>query len=321
MGRYCLRRLMQIIPVVLLMSLVVFAAMQLAPGDPAIMRMGRAAARPENQAALEALRKEMGLDKPMLVQYFLWLSDAVRGDFGLSNRSERPVFEMIGARLPASLLLIGASLVLSLLVAIPLGTLSALMQRTFADHLIMTFSVAGVAIPGFWLGLILILIFSVKLDWLPPSGYVPFWEDPAESLKRVLLPAITLSSYLIATFARFLRADMIEVLQEDYVRTARAKGLRLGVILRRHVMQNALMPMLTVMGIEIGGLMGGMVIVEQVFGWSGVGWLTLQGIFNRDYPLVQGAIVLMVMFYILTNFSIDILNAFINPRIRAQYAS
>ena len=321
MGRYCLRRLMQIIPVVLLMSLVVFAAMQLAPGDPAIMRMGRAAARPENQAALEALRKEMGLDKPMLVQYFLWLSDAVRGDFGLSNRSERPVFRNDWRPAPSFPPAYWRQLVLSLLVAIPLGTLSALMQRTFADHLIMTFSVAGVAIPGFWLGLILILLFSVKLDWLPPSGYVPLWEDPAESLKRVLLPAITLSSYLIATFARFLRADMIEVLQEDYVRTARAKGLRLGAILRRHVMQNALMPMLTVMGIEIGGLMGGMVIVEQVFGWSGVGWLTLQGIFNRDYPLVQGAIVLMVMFYILTNFSIDILNAFINPRIRAQYAS
>ena len=321
MGRYCLRRLMQIIPVVLLMSLVVFAAMQLAPGDPAVTRMGRAAARPENQAALEALRKEMGLDKPLLVQYAIWLSDAARGDFGLSNRSERPVLELIGARLPASLQLIGASLALSLLIAIPLGTLSALVQRSFADHLIMTFSVAGVAIPGFWMGLMLILVFAVRLDWLPPSGYVPLWEDPAESLRRVLLPAMTLSFYLIATFTRFLRADMIEVLQEDYVRTARAKGLHLGVILRRHVLQNALMPMLTVMGIEIGGLMGGMIIVEQVFGWSGVGWLTLQGIFNRDYPLVQGAIVLMVLFYILTNFSIDILHAFLNPRIRAQYAS
>ena len=313
---------MQIIPVLLLMSLVVFAAMQLAPGDPAVMRMGRAAAAPRKPGSAGGVAQgEMGLDKPLLVQYYIWLSDAVRGDFGLSNRSERPVVEMIGARLPASLQLIGASLVLSLLIAIPLGTLSALVQRSFADHLIMGFSVAGVAIPGFWMGLILILLFSVKLNWLPPSGYVPFWEDPAESLRRVLLPAITLSFYLIATFTRFLRADMIEVLQEDYVRTARAKGLRLRVILRRHVMQNALMPMLTVMGIEIGGLMGGMVIVEQVFGWSGVGWLTLQGIFNRDYPLVQGAIVLMVLFYILTNFSIDILNAFINPRIRAQYAS
>ncbi len=321
MGRYCLRRLMQVVPVVWLMSLVVFAAMQLAPGDPAVMRMGRAAARPENQAALAALRREMGLDKPLLVQYGIWLSAAVRGDFGLSNRSERPVFELIGARLPASLQLIGASLILSLLIAVPLGTWAALTQHSFADHLIMTFSVAGVAIPGFWMGLLLILVFAVKLGWLPPSGYVPFGENPAESLRRVLLPALTLSFYLIATFTRFLRADMIEALQEDYVRTARAKGLRRGVVLRRHVLRNALMPMLTVTGIEVGGLMGGMVIVEQVFGWSGVGWLTLQGIFNRDYPLVQGAIVLMVLFYILTNFSIDVLHAFLNPRIRAQYAA
>ncbi len=321
MGRYCLRRLMQIGPALLAMSLVVFAAMQLAPGDPAVMRMGRAAARPENQAALEALRKEMGLDKPLLMQYGLWLSQVARGNFGVSHRSDRPVFALIGARLPASLQLIGISLTLSLLVAIPLGTWAALARRSVADHLIMAFSVAGVAIPGFWMGLILILVFAVRLDWLPPSGYVPFWEDPAESLRRSLLPATTLSFYLIATFTRFLRADMIETLQEDYVRTARAKGLRSRVVLRRHVLHNALMPMLTVMGVEVGGLMGGMVIVEQVFGWSGVGWLTLQGIFNRDYPLVQGAIMLMALFYILANFGIDLLNAFLNPRIRAQYAS
>lgn len=321
MGRYCLRRLLQVIPVLLLMSLVVFAAMQLAPGDPAVMRMGRAAARPENQEALAQLRREMGLDRPLLVQYGRWLSAAVRGDFGLSNRSERPVLGMIGARLPASLQLIGASLLLSLLVSLPLGTMAALRQRSFLDHLIMAFSVAGVAVPGFWMGLLLILVFAVRLDWLPPSGYVPFRDDPVESLRRVLLPAATLSFYLIATFTRFLRADMIEVLQEDYVRTARAKGLVRHLVTRRHVLPNALLPMVTVMGIEIGGLMGGMVIVEQVFGWSGVGWLTLQGIFNRDYPLVQGAIVLMVLFYILVNFLIDMGYAFLNPRIRAQYTA
>lgn len=321
MGRYCLRRLLQIVPVLLLMSLVVFAAMQLAPGDPAVMRMGRAAARPENQEALAQLRREMGLDRPVWAQYAIWLAAAVRGDFGVSNRSERPVTDMIGARLPASLQLIGVSLLLSLLVAVPLATLAALLQRSYLDHLIMAFSVAGVAVPGFWMGLLLILAFSVRLGWLPPSGYVSFWEDPGESLRRTLLPAATLSFYLIAAFTRFLRSDLIEVLREDYVRTARAKGLARAAIVRRHVMPNALISLITVIGIEVGGLMGGMVIVEQVFGWSGVGWLTLQGIFNRDYPLVQGAIVLMVLFYVLINFLIDLLYAVINPQIRAQYAA
>lgn len=321
MGRYCLRRLLQIVPVLLLMSLVVFAAMQLAPGDPAVMRMGRAAARPENQEALAQLRREMGLDRPVWVQYAIWLAAAGRGDFGVSHRSERPVTDMIGARLPASLQLIGVSLLLSLLVALPLATLAALLQRSYLDHLIMAFSVAGVAVPGFWMGLLLILAFSVRLGWLPPSGYVPFWEDPGESLRRTFLPAATLSFYLIAAFTRFLRSDLIEVLREDYVRTAQAKGLARAVIVRRHVMPNALISLITVIGIEVGGLMGGMVIVEQVFGWSGVGWLTLQGIFNRDYPLVQGAIVLMVLFYVLINFLIDLLYAVINPQIRAQYAA
>lgn len=197
----------------------------------------------------------------------------------------------------------------------------ALRQFLRRRLLVMTFSMAGVAVPGFWMGLLLILIFAVKLGWLPPSGYVPFWEDPGEGLRRVLLPATTLSFYLIATFTRFLRADMIEVLNEDYVRTAKAKGLAQSLMIWRHALPNALMPMVTVMGLEIGELLGGMIIVEQVFGWSGVGWLTLQAIYNRDYPLVQGAVVLMVLFYALVNFLVDIAYAFLNPQIRTRYTA
>ena len=319
MGRYCLRRLLQIIPVLFVISLVVFIAMQLAPGDPAVMRMGRAAARPENQAALARLRQEMGLDKPIIIQYLIWLKDAIRGDFGLSNRSGRPVMEMIAGRLPASLQLIVVSFTLAVVVSIPLGIVAALKQNSLLDYLVMTFSVAGVAIPGFWLALTLILIFSVQLGWLPPAGYTPFSDDPWESLKRVLMPAITLSVYLIATFTRFLRADMVEVMNEDYIRTAMAKGLNGWLIVYRHALKNAFIPMLTVMGIEVGGLLGGVVILEQVFGWSGIGWLTLQGVYNRDYPLVQGAVVLIAVFYTLVNFLVDIAYAFLNPRIRAQY--
>ncbi len=288
MGRYCLQRFLQIIPVLFVVSLVVFITMQLAPGDPAVMRMGRAAARPENRAALEKLRQEMGLDKPIIVQYLIWLSGAVRCDFGLSNRSERPVIEMIAGRLSASLQLIVVSFVIAVSVAIPLGILAALKQGSPLDFLVMTFSVAGVAIPGFWLGLILILIFSVQLGWLPPAGYVPFSESPLESLKRVLLPAISLSVYLIATFVRFLRADMVEVMNEDYIRTAVAKGLSGWLVVYRHALKNAFIPLLTVMGIEVGGLLGGVVILEQVFGWSGIGWLYFQGVYNLGYQWVLG---------------------------------
>jgi len=316
-GRYVVRRFLQIIPALFIISLLVFVAMQLAPGDPAMMRMGRAAA--QNPEGLERLRHEMGLDKPIYVQYFLWLKDAVRGDFGDSNRSGLPVIEMIAGRLPASLELIAVSFLLSLVVSIPLGVLAALKQKTVFDTAIMTFAVAGVAIPGFWLGLTLILIFSVQLGWLPASGYVPFTENPAENLKRVLMPAITLSVYLIATFTRFLRSDMVEVVNEDYIRTAIAKGLDNQKIVRRHALRNALIPLLTIIGIEVGGLLGGVVIVEQVFGWSGVGWLTLQGVYNRDYPLVQGAIMLIAVFYAATNFIVDVSYAFLNPRIREQY--
>ncbi|HIC88607.1 MAG TPA: ABC transporter permease, partial [Anaerolineae bacterium] len=219
MGRYVLRRLLQTIPVLFIISLVVFLAMQLAPGDPAMMRMGRAAARPENRAALEKLRHEMGLDRPIYIQYLIWAKNALRGDFGNSNRSGRPVVELIMGRLPASLELILISFLMSLVISIPLGILAALKQKTVVDSAVMGFAVAGVAIPGFWLGLTLILIFSVKLGWLPASGYVPFFENPVESLRRALMPSITLAVYLIATFTRFLRADMIEVLNEDYIRT------------------------------------------------------------------------------------------------------
>ncbi len=319
MGRYCLQRFLQILPVLFVISLLVFVAMQLAPGDPAVMRMGRAAARPENQAALERLRQEMGLDQPLIIQYFIWLKDAMQGDFGLSNRSERPVLEMIGGRLPASIQLITVSFLIAILVSIPLGILAAVKQGSLLDLLVMTFSVAGVAIPGFWLGLTLILIFSVQLGWLPPAGYVPFSEDPIESLRRVLMPALTLAVYLIATFTRFLRADMLEVMRADYIRTAVAKGLSDWLVIYRHALRNAFIPLLTVMGIEIGGLLGGVVILEQVFGWSGIGWLTLQGVYNRDYPLVQGAVLLIALFYTLLNFLVDIAYAFLNPQIRAEY--
>ncbi|MBV7335166.1 ABC transporter permease [Chloroflexi bacterium TSY] len=287
------------------------------PKDPATMRMGRAAA--QNPEGLERLWREMGLDRPIYVQYFIWLAGAVQGDFGNSNRSDRPVLELIGGRLGASLELVALSLIISLVVSIPLGVLAAVKRKTLFDSAIMTFAVAGVAIPGFWLGLALILLFSVTLQWLPASGYVPFSENPFENLRRAIMPSLTLSVYLIATFTRFLRSDIIEVIHEDYVRTAKAKGLRERFVILRHALPNALIPLLTVLGVEVGGLLGGIIIIEHVFGWSGVGWLTLQAVYNRDYPLVQGAVLLTTVFYTLMNFAVDVSYAFLNPRIREQY--
>jgi peptide/nickel transport system permease protein len=262
----------------------------------------------------------MGLDKPVPVQYLIWAWDALRGDFGKTNRSGRPVIEMMQGRLMATLELAAASLVMSL-VFIPLGILAATKPRSLLDNTIMTFCTAGVAVPGIWLGLLLILVFSVKLGWLPPGGYVALSEDAGESLKRVIMPASTLAVQLVAAFTRFLRADMIEVLNEDYIRTAHAKGLREWIVLFRHAMPNAFIPLLTIMGMWIGSLLGGAVIMEQVFGWSGIGWLTLQGVYNRDYPLVQAAVLLIAVFKSFMNYLVDIGYAFVNPRIGEQYSA
>ncbi|MEM7124849.1 MAG: ABC transporter permease [Chloroflexota bacterium] len=317
MGQYVASRFLQIIPTIFIISFLVFGAMHLAPGDPATMLMGRAAA--QNPEGLEQLRREMGLDKPIATQYFIWLGNALRGDFGNSNRSDLPVIELIGGRLWASLELVVVSLLIALAVSMPLGIIAAVKHQTAYDSIIMTFAVAGVAIPGFWLGLTLILIFSVTFSWLPASGYVPFLEDPIENLRRVLMPAITLAVYLIATFTRFLRSDMLDVLNNDYVRTANAKGLNRRIVILRHALPNALIPLLTVIGVEVGALLGGIIIIEHVFGWSGIGWLTLQAVYNRDYPLVQGVVLLTTLFYTLMNFCVDVGYAFLNPRIREQY--
>jgi len=311
--------LLQIIPAWFILSILVFVAMRLAPGDPAMMILGKEAARPEGKAALEKLRHEMGLDRPVYVQYLIWISNAVRGDFGVSNISGRPVMELIAGRLPASLELMTVTFLISLVVSVPMGVLAALKQKTILDYSVMALAVAGVAIPGFWLGLALILLFSVTLGWLPASGYTPFTENPTLNIKQVIMPAMTLAVYLIATFTRFMRSDMIEVVNEDYIRTAVAKGLSGRLVVFRHALRNALIPLLTVIGVEVGSLFGGVAVIEQVFGWSGVGWLTLQAVYYRDYPMVQGAIVMVAVVYTLINFFVDVGYAFLNPRIREQY--
>ncbi len=318
MARFAASRILQAIPTMIIVSMLVFGLIRMAPGDPAAMQMGREAAKPENLPKLEALREEMGLTKPIPVQYLYWIEDLAQGNFGDSLKNKRPTIDLFMQKLPATLELVLGATLFALLLAIPLGIIAAIKRGSVVDRAAMGFVSAGLAIPGFWLGLTLILIFSVRLQWLPASGYIPFREDPVENLKRLILPSITLGTYLAATLMRFLRSDMIQVLGADYIRTARAKGLREKSVIMRHAMKNALVPMLTVAGLEIGALLGGAVIIEQVFGWSGVGWLTVQAIFDRDYPLVQTSVLFVTIGLILINLLTDIAYGFLNPRMRVS---
>jgi peptide/nickel transport system permease protein len=318
MARYAARRCLEAVPTVFFVSVIVFALIRMAPGDPAAMRMGREAARPENKPKLIALRHEMGLDRPIPVQYLLWLRDVTKGEFGDSLRSKRPTVDLFLQKLPATVELVVAAALFALVVSFPLGILAAVRRETLIDRAAVGFVSAGLAVPSFWFGLAMILIFGVQLRWLPASGYVPLGEDPVENLRRLIMPAVTLGVYLSATLMRFVRADMIEVLSADYVRTARAKGLRERVVLVRHALRNAVIPVLTVAGLEIGALLGGAVIIEQVFGWSGVGWLTVQGIFDRDYPLVQTSVLFVAVGLTLVNLIVDLGYGLLNPRMRIQ---
>ncbi|MCC6790952.1 MAG: ABC transporter permease [Thermomicrobiales bacterium] len=318
MARYAARRCLEAIPTLIFVSIIVFGLIRMAPGDPAAMKMGREAARPENKEKLEALRHEMGLDRPIPVQYVLWLQDLSQGEFGDSVRSKRPTIDLFMQKLPATIELVVAATLFAILISFPMGVLAAIRRGTVVDRAAVGFVSAGLAVPSFWFGLALILVFSVKLRWLPASGYVPFSEDPVENIKRLLMPAATLGVYLSATLMRFVRADMIDVLSADYVRTARAKGLRERFVIVKHALRNALIPVLTVAGLEIGALLGGAVIIEQVFGWSGVGWLTVQAIFDRDYPLVQTSVLFVAVGLTLVNLAVDLGYGLLNPKLRVQ---
>jgi peptide/nickel transport system permease protein len=316
MARFAASRILQAIPTIILVSMLVFGLLRMAPGDPATMQMGTEASNPDNFAKLEALREQMGLKDPIPVQYLRWMQDLAQGDFGDSLRNKKPTVDLFMQKLPATLELLVGSMFFALVLSIPLGVLAAIRRGTLVDRAAMGFVSAGLAIPGFWLGLTLILIFSVRLQWLPASGYIPFREDPMENIRRLILPSITLGTYLAAALMRFLRSDMIQVLNADYIRTARAKGLREKSVIMRHAMKNALIPVLTVAGLEIGALLGGAVIIEQVFGWSGIGWLTVQAIFDRDYPLVQTCVLFVTVGLILVNLLTDLAYGFLNPRMR-----
>jgi peptide/nickel transport system permease protein len=311
-GRLILRRLGATIPVLLLVTAGVFSLLHLTPGDPIEAMM----AESQDATAKAALRAELGLDRPIAVQYAAWVGRLLRGDLGRSIRNGEPVLENVGRRLRPSLQLASLAMAISLLIAFPVGLLSAFRRRTAVDRAGTTFALFGICMPNFLLALLLIFVFGVTLRWLPISGYVDPLEEPWDGLRSLILPAVTLGLALGAVITRTLRSSLLEAITEDYVRTARAKGVGEWCILRRHVLKNALLPVVTVLGLQLGTLIGGAVITEYVFALPGVGRLVVDAVFARDYPLVQGVVLLIALGFIASNLLVDVLYGWIDPRIR-----
>jgi peptide/nickel transport system permease protein len=314
MRRYILRRLVQAVPVLFVVSVVVFLVMRLSPGDPAAQMYG---AQPGvTRETIEAARREMGLDQPLVQQYLSWLGNFLRGDMGRSYINHLPVNAIIAQKLPASLQLAASALLIALLIAIPSGVVAAVKRGTRVDALLSALMAMGIAIPGFWLGILMVLVFAVWLGWLPPSGHAPLTQNPGQNLRFLVLPATTMAILLAAPIMRFLRSSMLDVLGEDYIRTARAKGLAGAGVVLRHALRNAIMPTITVVGLQFAGLIGGAIMVEWVFGWPGVGWLVVNAIFSRDYMLVQSTLMVVAATFVLVNLLVDVLYAVIDPRVR-----
>ena len=318
--RYVLRRLLQAIPVVLGVVVLNFLLLQLAPGDAATVLAGEAGGAPAEY--VQALRERFGLDKPVPVQLALYVKNILALDLGYSFRNQSPVLPLILARLSATLLLMGTTLVLSIGGGVLLGLLAAVWVRTWKDNLISVAAIIAYAMPLFWIGLMLILLFAVKLDWLPTSGmedaaaFYEGWERVVDIARHLVLPAITLSLFYMALYARLMRATMLEQRGLDYVTTARAKGLTERQITMRHVVRNALMPVVTVAGVQVGGLLGGSVVVESVFAWPGLGQLAFQSRFARDLNLLLGIFFISSCLVVLVNITVDVIYVLLDPRVR-----
>jgi peptide/nickel transport system permease protein len=309
---HTLRRLLDAIPTLFVSSVVIFLLLRLLPGDPALVLAG-SQATPE---AVEQVRQSMGLTQPLPVQYAIWLGHVLRGDLGTSVFTHVPVATLLAQRTPATLTLALVGLLLSVVLALVLGLASALNQRSPIDWCISAFAGLSISVPSFWLGILMILLFSVALGWLPPGGRGDFAEDPVEALKSLVMPAVALSLPGAVALSRLVKATLLEVLYEDYIRTARAKGLAAQAVVIGHAFRNALIPIMTAVGIEFGRLLGGAVIVESVFGWAGIGTLMLTSISNRDYTVVQSSLLLLVTVFVLVNLLVDVSYGFIDPRVR-----
>jgi len=310
--RFIGRRVLALIPLLFFVSLVVFSLVHALPGDPALLFLGQEA----DAEALARFRTNNGLDRPLLVQYADWAQKAVRGDLGRSLRTNQPVTEAILQRLPVTLELLAGALTISLSIALPMGIMAAVKRNSGFDLLSTAFALVGFSTPGFWLGIILIYVFALLLRWLPPSGFVPVFSSLSENVRTLVLPAITLGTALAALVTRQLRSGMLEVLRQDYVRTAHAKGLSQGRVLTKHALKNALISVVTVIGLQIGGLLGNTIITETLFALPGVGRLMIDSIFSRDFYVVQGVILFLAVGYVVSNLAVDVLYSYLDPRIR-----
>jgi peptide/nickel transport system permease protein len=328
-----LERILITIPIMFGVAIMVFFFMRLTPGDPVDIMMGQGGA--VGVGEIENLRREFHLDKPLHVQLWLFLKDAVRGDLGYSYVQKRPVAQLIAKRLPATIELAGGALLFALLVAIPIGIVSAVKQNSLVDQFSMAGAIVGTSMPAFWLGIILILLLAVRLHWLPVQGRVSFDARLEEvtgflvldslltgnraalisTLKHLVLPSITLGATAAAIVARVLRSSMVEILRQDYITVARAKGQSEFLVVMKHALRNALIPTVTVVGLQVGALLGGNMIVETVFGWPGLGRMVVSAIFSRDFPLIQGTVMVYAFTYVMANLIVDVLYTYLNPKI------
>ena len=321
MYRYVIKRVLLVIPTLLGAAALVFVLMRLIPGDVCVVRLGSSGGTFDPKA-IALCHAELGMDRPIIVQFVAFLWATLRLDFGTSMWSGAPVTTEIWTRLPISLEIAVLATVIAVAIAIPLGTLSAIKQNSWIDHVVRVFAVAGIATPSFWLGIVsLLIVLNVTgavfgRPWMPPIEYVPIWQDPIRNLSMALLPAVTVGYRYAAVSMRMTRSAMLEVMQEDYIRTARAKGLLHKLIINRHAMKNALLPVVTLIGIEFAFLIGGLVVTEQVFNLNGVGRLFVQAVQNQDYTLSQALVMLTVTIFVLCNLVVDLLYAWLDPRIR-----
>jgi len=302
------------IPVLVLVLALVFVIFRLVPGDPAQLILG---ANPDPDS-LAALRHKFGLDQPLPIQFLKWLGDAVQGDLGSSRINDQSVVSLILEKFPVTLELAALAMVIGCVIGIPAGIISALKRDSWVDIGARVISLFGFSVPNYWLAILLVIVFSLKLDWLPPAGYKPLREDPVAHFRYLILPAVTMGLPIAAEQMRFLRASMLDVIHQDYIRTARAKGLGGRSVVIRHALKNALIPFLTITGLQIGFLLGGSVVVEQIFSWPGIGWLTYQSITSRDYAVVQGAVLVGAVGFLVMNLLVDISYVLLDPRIRAE---
>jgi peptide/nickel transport system permease protein len=305
------------VPVAFLVSIIVFTLLRMTPGDPVLVFAGEE----RDPASLEALRREYGLDQPLPVQYVVWLEHAIQGDLGRSLRTRQPVLQAIAERLPKTLELGGAALFISISVALVVGSLAALRRNSPLDLIATGFTIAGVSLPNFYLGLILILVFALVFRIFPPGGYADFATDPLENLRRLVLPAITLASASLAVNLRQMRSSLLDVLGQEYLRTARAKGLGERAVVLRHALKNSLIPVVTIFGLQVGALLDGAIITETIFAWPGVGRLAVDSIGGRDYPVVQAIVLMSALGFMLSTLAVDILYAWLDPRISYEHRS